>query len=99
MKLIRDLFMSIDNKAWELARFIAAWSVLSYSFAFLWALVRNNATLDYASVGTGYGLVLAGAAALIFAKDSARTNAVTAANPAPPVTVGPNEQVNVGGGQ
>ena len=99
-KLLADLFKTPGNQSWELARFLAAWAVASFSFAFLWQLIRNGTALDFASLGTGYGLVLAGAGALIWAKDTARTAAVNATQPSPPpppVTVGPHATVNVGG--
>ncbi len=77
MKLLRDLFMSPGNQAWELARFLAAYAVLSYSATFLVPLVRTNPSFDYSSLGIGFAAILAGAGALIWAKDTARTAAVS----------------------
>lgn len=95
-KFFADLFKGPGNAGWELARFLAFWAVASYSGAFLVTLFRGGAPLDFSSIGTGYGIVLAGAGALIWAKDTARTAAVTAAHPpTPQPTVGPNETVIV----
>jgi hypothetical protein len=77
MKLFRDLFMSPGNVAWELARFLAAWAVISYSGAFIAVFIRGGQPLDFSAIGTGYGIVLAGAGALIWAKDTARTAAIS----------------------
>lgn len=79
MKIFKDLFYGLGNVNADLARVLAAWAVGSYSFAFLWALIRNGATLDFSALGIGYAAILAGAGALILAKDSARTAAVSAA--------------------
>lgn len=87
MKLLRDLFTGISGGHWELARFLAAYAVVSYSATFivpLWRLINSQGeppTFDYSALGLGYAAVLAGAGALIWAKDTAKTAAVTAANP------------------
>lgn len=85
-KFLADLFKTPGNHAWELARFMAAYAVLSYSATFivpLWRLAVHGiaTTFDYSALGVGYAAILAGAGALIWAKDTARTAAVTAANP------------------
>lgn len=90
MSFIRDLFMSVNNAGWELARVLAAWAVVSYTAAFIGVFIRGSQPMDFSAIGVGFAAVLAGAGALIFAKDSARTAAVsqvakdeTAANPPP----------------
>lgn len=83
MKLIRDLFMNIGNQQWELARFMAAWSLLSYSGSFLYALAAKGAVPDWSDLGTGYGAVLLGAGALIGIKDIARAKALSAGPESP----------------
>lgn len=70
-----DLFKGPQNKAWELARILSAWAVLSFSFAFLWALIRLHNVPDWASLGTGYGAVLLGAGTYIGIKDFAAAKA------------------------
>jgi hypothetical protein len=77
MKLLRDLFMNVGNNAWELARFMAAWAVGSYSAAFLYAAARGS-SIEWASLGTGYGAVLLGAGALIGIKDIVRAKSLSA---------------------
>ncbi len=81
-KFLSDLFKGISGQNWELARILAAWAVASFSGTFIGAFIRGQ-PLDFAAIGTGFGIVLAGAGGLIWAKDSARTAAVTAANPPP----------------
>lgn len=83
-KFLADLFKTPGNHAWELARFLAAYAVASYSATFLVPLIRHdNPAFDYSSLGIGYAAILAGAGALIWAKDTARTAAAVAANPPP----------------
>ena len=72
MKFFSDLFKGVSGQTWELARILSAWAVLSFSFAFLWALVWLRNVPDWASLGTGYGAVLLGAGAYIGLKDFAR---------------------------
>ncbi|MDB5584328.1 MAG: hypothetical protein JWR80_9504 [Bradyrhizobium sp.] len=80
-KLVSDLFKGVSNQQWELARFMSAWAVLSYSAAFIYALTWRGSVPDWASLGTGYGAVLLGAGALIGIKDfaKAKSEAVTSA--------------------
>lgn len=80
MKFLEDLFKGPANKAWELARILAAWAVLSFSFAFLFALIVYRKVPDWASLGTGFGAVLLGAGAYIGIKDiaAAKANATAA---------------------
>lgn len=76
MSLVRDLFAGLGNQRWDLARVLAFWAVVSYSGTFVAAAVRGQ-ELDFSAIGVGFAAVLAGAAALIFAKDTARTAAVS----------------------
>lgn len=69
MRFLRDLFRNVTDTAWELARILSAWAVLSFSFAFLYALIVLEKVPDWASLGTGYGAVLLGAGAYIGIKD------------------------------
>lgn len=80
-KFLSDLFKGVGGQAWELARILSAWAVLSFSFAFLYALIVQRKTPDWASLGTGYGAVLLGAGAYIGIKDftKAKSEAVSSA--------------------
>ena len=69
-KLIRDLFMGPNNKAWDLARILAVKVVVAYTFAFLYALVWLGNVPDWSSLGVGYAGVMAGAAAFLGVKDA-----------------------------
>lgn len=76
MKFFRDLFMGVGNQVWELARFMSAWAITSFSFAFLYALIWKGQVPDWSDLGTGFGAVLLGAGALIGIKDIARAKAL-----------------------
>jgi len=76
-KFLGDLFKGVNGQSWELARIMSAWAIISYSFAFLWALIRLQKVPDWASLGTGYGAVLLGAGAYIGIKDLARAQAAS----------------------
>lgn len=76
-KFLGDLFKNVGGTAWELARILSAWAVLSFSFGFLYALIVFHNVPDWASLGTGYGLVLIGAGAYIGIKDIARAQAAS----------------------
>jgi hypothetical protein len=86
MKILSDLFKGIGNDHWELARIMAAWSVLSYSGAFIYALAAKNSVPDWSSLGVGFAALLAGSGALIGIKDFARakSNAAEADSGIPP---------------
>ena len=81
MNFIRCLFTNVGGVHWELARVLAAKASVAYTFAFIYALVVLRNVPDWSALGIGYGAVLAGAGALIFAKDTARTKAVAAEHP------------------
>ena len=78
MKFLSDLFKGVGGVSWELARILSAWAVLSFSFAFLYALIVLGKVPDWSSLGTGYGAVLLGAGAYIGLKDLARAKALPA---------------------
>lgn len=86
MKFLGDLFKNVGGTAWELARILSAWAVLSFSFAFLWALVWLQKVPDWASLGTGYGAVLLGAGAYIGIKDFARAKSAAVTSEAATAT-------------
>lgn len=81
MKVFSDLFKGLGNNHWDVARLTAVWAVASYSFAFLWALIRLHNVPDWSALGVGYAAVLAGAVAFVAGKDisSAKANATNAA--------------------
>jgi hypothetical protein len=86
VKFLRDALMGIGNAHWDIARMTALWAVLSYSFAFLYALIVLEKVPDWSALGVGYAAVLAGAVAFVAGKDisTAKANATTAsADPAP----------------
>lgn len=90
MKLLRDLFSNVGNQHWELARVMAGWAVLSFSAAFIYALVWRGAVPDWSDLGAGYGAVLLGAGALIGIKDVARAKVLAAEQPVSPAVVEPS---------
>jgi len=77
VKFLRDLFCGVGGTSWELARVMSAWALISYSFAFLYSLMWLGKVPDWASLGTGYGLVLVGAGAYIGIKDLARAQSAS----------------------
>lgn len=81
MKVFRDILMGIGNNHWDIARFTAMWAVLSFSFAFLYALIWLQKVPDWSSLGIGYAAVLGGAVAFVAGKDIAvaKANATSAA--------------------
>lgn len=86
MKFFRDILMGIGNNHWDIARATAMWAVFSYSFAFLYALIRLEKVPDWSSLGIGFAAVLGGAVVFIGGKDitSAKANATQAATDAKP---------------
>lgn len=80
-KLLSDLFKNVGGTAWELARFSAALAILSFTFAFLWALIVFKQVPDWSDLGLGYAAVLGAAGLYIGIKDFARakSEAVTSA--------------------
>jgi hypothetical protein len=86
VRFFRDILMGIGNTHWDIARATAMWAVFSYSFAFLYALIRLEKVPDWSALGIGYAAVLAGAVAFVAGKDIgvAKANATTAAADAKP---------------
>lgn len=84
VKFFRDIFMGLGNTHWDIARAAGMWAVFSYSFAFLYALIRLEKVPDWSSLGIGYAAVLGGAVAFVAGKDiaQAKANATTAASEA-----------------
>jgi hypothetical protein len=76
MSLARDLFSTIGNGSYDLARVLGALAVSVFSGVLISAAAQGQ-QLDFAAIGLGFGSVLVGAGGLIFAKDSARTAAVS----------------------
>lgn len=56
---------------WDFGRLAAFHVITAYTCAFLYALIWLRSVPDWASLGTGYAAVLAGAVALIAGKDIA----------------------------
>jgi hypothetical protein len=79
VKFFRDVLMGLGNNHWDIARATALWAVLSYSFAFLYALIALHNVPDWSALGVGYAAVLAGAVAFVAGKDisTAKANATT----------------------
>ncbi len=77
MKLLEDLFKGPGNVSWELARILGAWAVASYTGVFIGVFVRGAQEIDFSSLGVGYAAVMAGAGGFIWAKDTARTAAIS----------------------
>lgn len=79
MSLFSDIFKGIGNSHWDIARLTAMWAVLSYSGAFLYALIGLGKVPDWSSLGIGYAAVLAGAVTFVAGKDLgvAKANATT----------------------
>jgi len=76
MTFLRDIFAGIGNTHWDIARLTALWAVLSYSFAFLYALIVLGKVPDWSSLGIGYAAVLAGAVAFVAGKDIGTAKAI-----------------------
>jgi hypothetical protein len=94
----RDMLKGIGNAHWDIARITALWAVLSYSGAFLYALIALKKVPDWSSLGVGYAAVLAGAVAFVAGKDiSTAKAAATVSPPTTPVQVvnAPDEPVPV----
>ena len=72
---IHDILKGIGNRSWDIARLCALWAVASYSFAFLWALIKLQKVPDWSALGIGYAAVLAGAVAFVGGKDIAAAKA------------------------
>jgi hypothetical protein len=81
---LHDILKGIGNRSWDIARLCALWAVLSYSGAFLYALIVLEKVPDWSSLGIGFAAVLAGAVAFVAGKDVAGAKAsATQAEPRP----------------
>lgn len=76
MTVLRDLFSGLGNRHADLARVLGAGSWLVYSGVIINASVHGQA-LNFLEIGTGFGLLLSGIGGFIWAKDTARTAAVS----------------------
>lgn len=74
---IRDLFKGVGNAYWDLGRVMAFIALLPVPVSALWNAIHGEA-IDLMALGGGIAAVLTASAALIAAKDLARTNAVQA---------------------
>lgn len=79
MKFIRDLFMGIENRAWDAARFWGALAILSMFAAAGWN-ISLGLPIELGPTGFGGGLaaVCTAVAAWIYAKDRAKAENVVA---------------------
>lgn len=75
MSWLKDIFYNIGNQRLDAARVCAVWAVVSYSFAFLYALIVLKHVPEWSSLGTGYLQVLGGAVAFVAGKDIAAAKA------------------------
>lgn len=76
MKLIVDLFKGPGNLAWDLGRFVAFGAGAAMLAGQVWNIILGlPIELGPTGLGGGLGAVMAGQAALIFAKDKAGADA------------------------
>lgn len=76
MKLIKDLFKGPGNLAWDLGRFVAFGAGFVMVVGQAWNMwLGLPIELGPTGLGGGLGAVMAGQAALIFAKDKAGAEA------------------------
>ena len=74
MKFIRDLFMGVGNANWDLGRIVGAVGVLMMLGGQVWNILLGlPIELGPTGLGGGLAAVLGGAAALIYAKDRAKS--------------------------
>jgi hypothetical protein len=87
MKFLRDLFAGPENSYWDLGRILGSVAFLSMIGGAVWNIMLGR-PIDLGPTGFGGGLaaVVGATAALVYAKDRARTEATVAhavATPAP----------------
>ena len=76
MKIIKDLFKGPGNIAWDLGRFVAFGAGIAMLSGQVWNIwLGLPIELGPTGLGGGLGAVMAGQAALIFAKDKAGAEA------------------------
>lgn len=76
MSFLPDLLKGTGNQHWDLARVVGLYVVLIYSGLLISSHVRGVA-FDAVAIGAGLAALLAGVAAFIWAKDTARTAAIS----------------------
>lgn len=67
-QLLADLFKGVNNKGWELARFLSTWAVLSTSGIALYKIYSGQ-ELSLESYANSMMVVLGGCAVFIASKD------------------------------
>lgn len=79
MKFLRDLFAGIDNQHWDLGRILGFTAFLAMLGGAVWNILLGL-PIDLGPTGFGGGLaaVVGAIAALIYAKDRARTETTVA---------------------
>lgn len=84
MKVLRDLFMGVGNTAWDLGRILGAAGLVGVIAAAVWN-VTLGLPIELDKLGVALAAVLTAAAALVYAKDRAKTeNVVAKAMDCPP---------------
>jgi hypothetical protein len=79
MKFLRDLLAGPGNDFWDLGRILAFFATLATIAGAVWnVLLGLPLELGPTGFPGGLGVVLGGAAALIYAKDRARTETTVA---------------------
>ena len=82
-KLLRDLFMNVGNEAWDLARILSTWGVLSVSVLASYKIYKGL-DVSIGEYAQAMMTVFTGCALFIGAKDVARAHAAKRANEEPP---------------
>lgn len=79
MKLLKDLFMGINNVSWDLGRIVGALGIAMMLGGQVWNILLGlPIELGPTGLGGGLAAVLGGAAALIYAKDRAKAETTVA---------------------
>lgn len=73
-KLLRDLFMNVGNEAWDLARILSTWGVLSVSLLAGYKVFKEQ-PLSLSEYAQAMMTVFTGCALFIGGKDLARAHA------------------------
>lgn len=80
---IQDLFKGVNNTHWDLGRLASFLALLLVVAGGIHNMLQTGQMVDLMALGGGLAAVLTASAAFIFAKDQARTNAISALNPSP----------------
>jgi hypothetical protein len=79
MKFLRDLFMNVGNANWDLGRIVGAIGIAMMLGGQAWNIALGlPIELGPTGLGGGLAAVLGGAAALIYAKDRAKSETAIA---------------------